>query len=84
MCSDNQNFCFKRQSINYFIINKINTFKIKLTLSSLFMKKSKTCKEREEKDFDQCINFQKCKGKWYRYRNKADNGYCKACIKTEN
>jgi hypothetical protein len=48
------------------------------------MKKSKILKEREEKDFDNCINFQKCYGKWFRYKNKDDKGYCKSCVKVEN
>ena len=40
--------------------------------------------EECNKDQLKCINFVKCKGKWHRYRNKNDNGYCKACIKNEN
>ncbi len=35
------------------------------------------------KDYELCINFENCKNKWYRYRNKEDNGYCKACIKNQ-
>ena len=41
-------------------------------------------KEREKKDFDPCINYEKCKGKWYRYKAREDNGYCKACTKIES
>ena len=25
-----------------------------------------------------------CKGKWYKYRAKEDNGFCRSCVKTEN
>jgi hypothetical protein len=39
--------------------------------------------EECNKDQLKCINFVKCKGKWHRYRNKNDNGYCKACIKNQ-
>ncbi len=46
-------------------------------------KNQKDLKEREKKDFDSCINYEKCKGKWYRYRSKEDNGFCKACAKNE-
>ena len=41
------------------------------------------CKERDKKDFYPCINNLVCKGKWYRYKNRKDNGYCKLCVKTE-
>ena len=29
-------------------------------------------------------NYEKCKGKWYKYRAKEDNGFCKSCVKIEN
>ena len=40
-------------------------------------------KERDKKDFEPCINYLVCKGKWYRYKHKIDNGFCKSCVKTE-
>ena len=36
-----------------------------------------------KKDFQQCINYEKCKGKWFKYKAKKDNGFCKVCIKNE-
>jgi hypothetical protein len=50
------------------------------------MVKSKNLKNsnpESNKDYEQCINYEICNGKWYRYRNKEDNGFCKACIKNE-
>ena len=47
-------------------------------------KNQKNSKERVKKDFDFCINYESCKGKWFRYKAKDNNGYCKACIKNEN
>ena len=47
------------------------------------MKKLKNSIEECNKDQEKCINFETCKGKWYRYRAKDDNGYCKICIKKE-
>ena len=46
-------------------------------------KNQKDHKERENKNFEYCINYEKCKGKWHRYRAKEDNGFCKACAKNE-
>ncbi len=43
----------------------------------------KNSNEREKKDFELCINNQKCNGKWYRYKAKNDNGFCKTCAKNE-
>ncbi len=40
--------------------------------------------EEVNKYCDPCINFDACKGKWFKYKAKQDNGYCKACIKKEN
>ena len=48
------------------------------------MKKLKNSIEECNKDQEKCINNETCKGKWYRYRAKDDNGYCKTCIKIEN
>ena len=47
------------------------------------MSKSKNSIKESNKDYEQCINYLTCKGKWYRYRNKKDNGFCKACVKIE-
>ena len=33
--------------------------------------------------FGACINYENCKGMWYRYKNKDDNGLCKTCFKNE-
>ena len=40
--------------------------------------------EEGNKYFDNCVNFENCKGKWYKYRAKNDNGFCKSCIKNEH
>ena len=47
------------------------------------MSKSKNSIKENNKDYEQCINYLNCKGKWYRYRNKKDNGYCRTCVKEE-
>ena len=47
------------------------------------MDNQKDFKQREKKDFDPCVNFEKCQGKWYRYRAKDDNGLRKICAKNE-
>jgi len=44
------------------------------------MKNFKNSKDQGNKDYEDCIN-QKCNGKWFKYRNKDDNGFCRACIK---
>ena len=39
--------------------------------------------EESNKFYDNCVNFEKCKGKWFKYKAKDDNGFCKACLKNE-
>ena len=46
-------------------------------------KNQKDLKEREKKYVDPCINYENCKGMWYRYKAKDDNGFCRNCIKKE-
>ena len=43
-------------------------------------------KKEESKYYKPCINIidgKKCDGKWYLYRAKEDNGFCKSCIKNQ-
>jgi hypothetical protein len=47
------------------------------------MSKLKISNEESIKNFDNCVNYEICKGKWYKYRAKEDNGFCKACIKND-
>jgi hypothetical protein len=44
----------------------------------------KISNEEGKKFHVNCINFEKCKGKWFKYKAKNDNGFCKACIKKDN
>ncbi len=46
-------------------------------------KNLKTSNDEANKYFDPCINYKICKGKWYKYRAKQDDGICKACIKND-
>ena len=42
--------------------------------------------EEKSKYYKTCINVvdgKKCDGKWFQYKAKEDNGYCKACIKIQ-
>ena len=39
--------------------------------------------DENKKFYENCINFEKCKGKWFKYKSKDDNGFCKACLKNE-
>ena len=34
-----------------------------------------------KKDYEPCINYEKCNGNWFKYKAKEDNGFCKACVK---
>ncbi len=36
-----------------------------------------------KKDYELCINYVECKGKWFKYKSREDNGFCKTCLKTE-
>ena len=50
------------------------------------MEKSKNLKNSNEglnKNSIPCINFEKCLGKWFKYKYKDDYGFCKICIKKE-
>ena len=41
---------------------------------------------QNSKYYKSCINVikgVKCNGKWFHYKAKEDNGYCKNCIKIE-
>ena len=50
------------------------------------MEKSKDLKSSKE-EFNKycipCINFKECQGKWFKYKFKDDNGFCKTCIKKD-
>ena len=48
--------------------------------------KLKDSKDENSKYSKPCINIIdgiKCNGKWFQYKAKEDNGYCKACIKNQ-
>ena len=47
-------------------------------------KNLKNLNEENNKNFEQCLNYETCKGKWYKYRAKDDDGFSKACVKKEN
>ena len=36
-----------------------------------------------KKDYEPCINYEKCNGNWFKYKAKEDNGFCKACVKKD-
>ena len=46
-------------------------------------KNFKNLNEENNKNFEQCLNYETCKGKWYKYRAKDDDRYCKTCVKDE-
>ncbi len=37
-----------------------------------------------KKDYELCINHRDCKGKWFKYKAREDNGFCKTCLKKES